>query len=621
MRKYQKQFPISVRIRFYSVLLIIVILFAAICLIDAFSTDTPNSVLSRVSTISMTIITIASLAYPIMQDIRCILEKKKMPLSFVWTEDIPFVDREELLRDILTEIANGIAKNDCCLQWYMRFALNNGKESLAKQLCIQLERIKYGHKSKIAPDFPVQVAEQIGAIQLVECKSSIEEFELYLKTSFRYVRGKKNIIVVQNSRGVQLTRKDLDRLADRDIFLVVLNFTQMAQDMLRFPDDKIVALIKEIKPMPQYAPLFCEKTEAELEDIAIKLGKLSGNNIGRIINLLSDNNFSMLLETDREFLDFYGLLKQAKYHEAEKKYGELSPVPSNKPLLRYKREYEHANLLHFLGEYGKALDELNALMTQMTVIDSASCAAPWGKMLYCDAVLLQSHTLKHQGKFDEAAQALEMVDTEQRDLNWIKYHFSVNIFQLNEMDSGSPQWSELLHELKEMMDTFASERKLVNSDYYFYEAFYPIVAFYCKEFDPQIIPDLIKMEEAAIQYYEEHERRFVTNCYFIKAELLRMLRRWDEAKKFYGCCLDIYRHNGDKDILYLVAITCKCAELFEGVSMDIGCDLDKAMAACKQEEDYGFHRRLISKLELAEQDQEWRGQWLTHYRTTINPIP
>lgn len=95
---------------------------------------------------------------------------------------IPFVDREELLRDILTEIANGIAKNDCCLQWYMRFALNNGKESLAKQLCIQLERIKYGHKSKIAPDFPVQVAEQIGAIQLVECKSSIEEFELYVQS-------------------------------------------------------------------------------------------------------------------------------------------------------------------------------------------------------------------------------------------------------------------------------------------------------------------------------------------------------------------------------------------------------------------------------------------------------
>lgn len=618
MKKYQKQFPVGIRIGFYTVLLIVVILFATICLIDTLSH--PNdlrSVLSIVSMVSMTVITFASLAYPIAQDIRHIRRGRKMQPSFVWKDEIPFVDREELIEEVLTEISDTIVNNDSYLQKYIRYASHNGKKSFAKKLCIQLDRIK--HKREIVSYFAPEAAAKIGNIQMVKYTPPVDEFELDLKTNFLCVKGKKNIVVVQNSSGEPLT--GLDQLADHSVLLVILNFTQEAKDTLQFPDDKIVVLIDKIRTIPKYEPLFRGKSVAELQEIAIKMGKLSHNNIGEIIKLLSDDEFAMLLETDREFLDFYGLLKQAKYREAEKKYHELSPVPQDKLLLRYKREYEHANLLHFLGKYGEALAELGKLILDMTTVNSNSISEPWGKMLYCDAILLQSHTLKHQGKFDEAATALEQVSLEQHDLNWIKYHFSTNIFQLNEMRSGSPKWDTLLLELKTMMETFALERKLINSDYYFYEAFYPIVKFYYSNFDHQIIPCLIQMTEEAIQYYEKYERRFVTNCYFIKAEFLRILGNWEEAKKFYEYCHDIYRYNGDKDILYLVAITCKCVEQFDGVPMEIGCNFDKVIEACKQEDDYSFHRRLISQMELAEYDQKYQEQWLSRYHATINPIP
>lgn len=620
MKKYQKQLPVGARIAVYAVLLVVVVLLAVICLIDALF-NTPNSVstLSIVSVVGMTLIAFASLAYPIAQDIRHICGGRRKPLSFEWKEDIPFVDREELLKEVLTEIADSIANNATYLQKYMRYASRNGKRSFAKKLCIQLERIK--RKSETVSYFPPEVVTKIGNIQIVKYNPPVDEFELHLKTNFLCVKGKKNIVVVLNSSGEPLT--GLDQLAERSVLLVILNFTREAVDVLQFPDDKIVALIDRIKTVPKYEPLFHNKSEEELQEIAIKMGKLSRNNIGEVIKLLSDDEFALLLETDREFLDFYDLLKQAKYREAEEKYCALSPAPQDKLLLCYKWQYEHANLLHFLGKYSEACVELESMMINMTTVNSRFTSGPWGKVLYCDAVLLRSHILKHQGKFDEAVVALEQIRPEQGEinLNWLKYHFSVNIFQLNEMESTSLQWGTLLLKLKIIMDTYSSERKLVNSDYYFYEAYYPIVAFYYSNFNRQIIPRLIQMEEKAIQYYEIHERRFVTNCYFIKAEFMRISRNWEEAKKFYQYCYDIYRYNGDKDILYLVAITCKCVEQFDGVSMEIGCDYNAVIEACKQENDYGFHRRLISQIEMATQDQNYLVQWLSHYRTTINPIP
>ena len=168
---------------------------------------------------------------------------------------------------------------------------------------------------------------------------------------------------------------------------------------------------------------------------------------------------------------------------------------------------------------------------------------------------------------------------------------------------------------------FKRKRRIKNSDFYFFETYYPIIQFYSSNFDKRIITRLIDMENRAISYYEKKERRYLTNCYFIKAEFYRIVRNWKAAEEFYSRCYDIYCHNGDKDILYLVAITCKCLQYFEQIDLNIPFNWNVAIEECKQREEYMFHNRLISQIELACLDREFCKQWLQRYRITINPIP
>lgn len=617
MTKYQKYFPVGVKIALYMGLLILVAVFAVSCLIDELSnTGDPQSALHIASIVGLTLISFVSLLYSIVQDIlRTCKEHKAQPI-FTWEHDIPFTDREELLEETLEEIATKIADGSDCLQKNMRFGRKNGKKSFATRLCMRLQDIKY--KREGHGYFPKEAAKKIGNIRWIEYLPPMEAFELHLKAIFPCLRGKRNIIVIVNTSGDPLF--EWDQLTDRNVLLVILNFNRKSEDVLLFSDDKIMELLQTLKKTPAYAPLCEGKTEDELQKMATKLGTLAHNNIGELVELLSSRDFHLLMETDRTFMEFYQAIRAAKYAEAEEQYGRISTPSSDNLPFQYKRSFEHANLSHFLGQYSEAYEELKMLIANISLHLEFAHSAP-GRMLYCDAVLLQSHVLKHQGEFDRAAAKLNKVGEDQQGLVWIRSHFSVNIFRLNEMDVGSNEYRQLLTYLYEMMEDFEKKRILKDSDYYYYEAFYPIVQFYHTDFDRQIIPSLILIEERAIQYYKENERRYVTNCYFIKAELLRISQRWKEAKQFYEECYTIYCFNGDKDVLYLVAVTCKCIELFDEQPMEFGCDFDAAIEECKQEDGYGFHRRLISKMELAQQCPEFRAKWLPHYRTTINPIP
>lgn len=617
MKHYRKYFPVGAKVALYVGIFSLVTFFAANCLIDAFSdTGEPQSVSHIVSIAGLTLISFVSFLYSIIHDIyRACLEQKTQPV-FTWEHDIPFADREELLEETLKEISIKIAHDDQCLQKNMRFGEKNGKKSFATKLCMRLQDIKYKKEEPIC--FSKEAAKKIGNILLIQYSPPLETFELQLKAIFSCARWKKNIIVIINASGDPLV--DWKRFADRNVLLVILNFNREAEDVLRFSDDKIVELLQKLEKTPAYAPLCEGKTEHELQKMAAKLGALSHNNIGELVELLSSKDFSLLIETDRTFMKFYRAIKAAKYDEAEKQYDQISTPPLDNLPFQYKRKFEHANLFHFLGRYCEAYEELEILLSSILLHPVFSQSAS-GKMLYCDTVLLQSHILKHQGEFNRATNKLNEVSEDQRDLVWIRAHFSVNIFRLNEMDTSSNKYKQVLTDLCYMMDRFKKERKFEDSIFYYYEAFYPIVKFYCSNFDHQIIPALIATEEKAIQYYAENERRYVTNCYFIKAELLRILQKWTEAKQFYEECYTIYCFNGDKDILYLVAITCKCIELFDGQTMDFGCDFDAAIAECKQQDGYGYHRRLISQMELAQHDPTFRAHWLLRYRTTINPIP
>lgn len=555
--------------------------------------------------------------YCLVQDITNSI--RTFPAKFIFTHDsngIPFVDRKELLENIVQECEKKLLENYMYYTKNIRYGERNGKTAFAKRLCYEFQKIKDKDENSIrvsCPKFP----SKIGNIFYVNYSNYADSFSSRIKTEFTFVKGKKNIVVVDNSY------EDLclwtDNLADKDVFFIFLNFNINSEDALFFADDKIKELLIQLQKSPAFCSITKGKTEEEICSIATKLGNISNNNIGTIIDLLSSNEFSILLETDRHFLDFYFAIKHGRYSEAQNLYNQIVIQPSNK-VLKYKLQYEHANLVHFLGKYSVAFEELNILLA-LVCNDQQFLNTMPGESLYTDIILLQAHIEKHRGNFDSAASILTNVFDEHQNIQWLRSHFSINILQLNEFIQPTSDWRILLGKLDLKMSTFKEKRKLKNSDYYFYETYYPIVCFYKSNFDKKIISELIKIENTAILYYEKEERRYLTNCYFIKAELFRINRDWKNAEEFYNRCYNIFCHNGDKDILYLVAITCKYLQCLEKIILNIPFDWDAAIEECKQCEGYNFHNRLISKLELANVDMELKKYLEQHYCVTINPIP
>lgn len=586
-------------------------------LLDALATEATYEKWRIATLISSFLIECVGFLYCVVQDI--VNSIKETPTSFAFdnsTNGIPFVDREELLESILQEVTKRI-KNNYYYTRNIRYGERNGKTSFAKKLCHELQKIKDREFDAIkisSKKFPAQ----IGNIIYIDYAHYADSFNSRIKTEFTYIKGKKNIVVVDNSyENLCLWTDDL---ADSDVFFIFLNYNYNSDDALFFADDKIKELLIRLQKIPAFSAISAGKNEQEISAIATKLGSISNNNIGTIIDLLSSNEFATLLETDKNFINFYFAIKHGKYEEAAQLYREIPTPPANNKVLQYKLQFESANLTHFLGDYNTAREELEALLA-IICNDQSFIKSAIGESLYTDIVLLQAHVNKHQGHFDNAASMLMNVEESHRSIPWLRSHFSINILQLNELIQPSHEWNVLLGALICKMDAFKEKRKIKNSDYYFYEAYYPIVCFYKNKFNKDTIPLLLKTEDIAIAFYETEERRYLTNCYFIKAELYRISKDWKNAEEFYNRCYNIYCHNGDKDILYLVAFTCKCLQRFENIVLNIPFDWDNAIEECKKREGYDFHNRLISQMELASVDEELCKYWLPHYRVTINPIP
>lgn len=616
--RYKKVWGKNRKIITYILVGVIFVSCNVLTLLDAFATGATNEKWRIATLTSSFFIECLGFLYCVVQDIINLI--KESPTSFVFnnsTNGIPFVDREELLESILQAVIKRINNNNYYYTRNIRYGERNGKTSFAQKLCHELQKIKDGEFDAIkisSPKFPAQ----IGNIIYIDYAHYAVSFNSRIKTEFTYIKGKKNIVVVDNSyENLCLWTDDL---ADRDVFFIFLNFNSNSDDALFFADDKIKELLIRLKKIPAFSAISAGKNEQEINAIATKLGSISNNNIGTIIDLLSSNEFAILLETDKKFINFYFAIKHGKYEDAARLYREIPSPPANNKVLQYKMQFEWANLKHFLGDYNTACEKLERLLA-IICSDQSFIESAIGESLYTDIVLLQAHVNKHQGRFDNAASILMNVEESHRSIPWLRSFFSINILQLNELVQPSHEWDVLLDTLIYKMDVFKEKRKIKNSDYYFYEAYYPIVYFYKNRFNKDAIPQLLKTEDIAIEFYEIEERRYLTNCYFIKAELYRISKDWKNAEEFYNRCYNIYCHNGDKDILYLIAFTCKCLQRFENIVLDIPFDWDNAIDECKMREGYDFHNRLISKMELAIVDEELCKYWLSHYRVTINPIP
>lgn len=539
--------------------------------------------------------------------------------QFIFEHDpsgIPFVDREELLSSVLNNIGNEISsgKNFCTVN--IRYDKSNGKTAFANRLCYELQEFK--NKAPSAKKVPQISPRDLGNIVYVNYQVYTDSFESYVKTNYFYIKKRKNIIVVDNSSGK--IPDGIERLRDKDIFFVFLNYNVYADDSLSFTDDKIELLLNQLKGVIAFKELFEGKKDSEISSMASKLGELSNNNIGNIVSILSSSEFKLLLQTDKTFVDFYFAIRSGNYKTAEKLYEDISQRTVPSKIILYKIKYEGANLVHFLGNYKSALDELEQLDGEI-INNFDSENEPILKSYRIDILLLKTHILKHMGSFDQAARELNNIPFEQNSLRWLRAHFSINILQINQYSSDSSDRKNILAQLSKYMSEFKQRRTTQNSDYYYYETYHPIVAFYQSNCDINCIPELLEEENCAIDFYDRNEQRYKTNCYFIKAELYRHCKNWIHAEENYQYCYNMYCYNGDKDILYLLAITCIYIQLFDHVKLNIPFDWDKALLECRKNESYYFHNRLISQFEEAKVDLDCYHRLENHYRTTINPIP
>ena len=471
------------------------------------SSSSYSSITTLTAAIASFVISCISILYCIAQDIRQTSQTPPDRFVFKSKKDIPFVDREELIEEVLNGISKRIVAHQNYYSKSIRYGVRNGKTAFAERLCAELQEIK-NKRGRGFCQFDPKVASKFGNIILVDYTTYKDSFEIHIKSDYAYIRGKINFVVVTNIQNQEFPWSD--NLKDPDIFFVLLNFNNISDDALLFPDDKIVQLLHELQSVPSFAPLLQNKSQKQIDFMAEKLGRLSHNNIGTIVDLLTSNDFSLLMEMDASFVEFYLALKQGQYTKATKLYADL-PLPCHpNKALAYKTRYEKANLDHFLGKYNDAYESLTCLLAEICNKDTF-INSNIGKALYFDIILLQSHILKHLGRFEDSIKTLQQVGAQDQSTVWLRAHFSVTILRLNELIQPSAEWGMLLSDLESMMEQFRNTRKLVNSDYFFYETYYQIVKFYSKRFDHSLIPSLIRQEESAIAYYEVEERRYLTN--------------------------------------------------------------------------------------------------------------
>lgn len=523
------------------------------------------------------------------------------------------MDRADLFKRIVEDVVSKFDKKVFYYEFNIKYGEKNGKSRFGRRLMEEFQQLRDKRETNYNK-ISKKVAKKIGNVYFVVYRNNDYRFEREIKNLY-LIKGKKNIIVVNNCNN-----KDFwcDKFKNNNVFFIKLNYLIHAEDRLLFGEDKINELLLELSNMSEFKSRL---SAVDLPALSSRLSQLSDNNIGKLVQIIQSDDFNILVEMDRLFLDFYFNIRGAKYQEAKMQYDNINLSPTAPKIYSYKLRYENANLIHFLNDYKNAFKDLEILDSEL-INDAPVLNTASGRKLHFDIVILQSHIQKHIGDFVSAKRLLLRLSNNDRNMIWRRANFSIDIFRLNELDSSSIEWKESLNSCLENMRKFCVDRAgtAKNSNFYFYETYYPIAAFYDR-FDLHEIGNLINIEEEAITFYEANERRLLTNCLFIKAEFLRINGDLEAAREYYMRCYQVYLRNGDKDILYLIAITEKNIEVFNDYRMQIVTDLNKVLDDCKNEDNYNFHNHLISKLAEAAYNQKAYKKLKQHFAQTINPIP
>lgn len=169
-----------------------------------------------ITPIASFLINCLSILYCVIQDIRQTRQRSQPRFIYQNKNDIPFVDREDLIAEVLSGISEKIVAHKDYYTKSIRYGIRNGKKSFAQKLCWELQCIK-DNKGNNCYNFVPTVASNIGNIYLVNYTDYGDAFGAHVKTDYTYIKGKINIVVVTNFKNTEFPWND--HLKDPDVFL------------------------------------------------------------------------------------------------------------------------------------------------------------------------------------------------------------------------------------------------------------------------------------------------------------------------------------------------------------------------------------------------------------------
>lgn len=267
------------------------------------------------------------------------------------------------------------------------------------------------------------------------------------------------------------------------------------------------------------------------------------NSVLTIENIIKDPFYVELLKIDPEliavlYFNVVGDYKNALVELNKKFICKLDQIDTTDNLKRFAVLYLYADTLHLLNFYYPALNICNYLLTEKRIGLKESDS------LCNETLKLEAHILKHLGLFSSDGKPSEMTDSNSvlNRLQITDNNYNTNTFVEKKIfindyfrflyNKISPSLDEEINKSSSVLEKdFAKFTKRFceiftsgdASDRMYYAAF---LAYEKPSMSLKIIDDVI-------DYYELLDHRQKYNAYYVKAEVLRVLNRYEEAYDYY----------------------------------------------------------------------------------------
>ena len=318
------------------------------------------------------------------------------------------------------------------------------------------------------------------------------------------------------------------------IYILKNNVTQAltTHTMSAFSQKDIEELQHKIK---KCYPGISNLTQNEVDT----LFQLTDGNIGRITALLSDQRCVLLIKhiTNKKATEYEQRLHKIQIHIRSRYYQDarqkLSKFESdyksdfhNNVHLSYKYNLILSNCEHMLNQYQTALDTLSIIELK-----------PYQQYnLDFEIELYKAHYNKHLWNCNEALEILENI----KDRSFAALVDSLGILTAKYFvdDLFVPNSSD--DSLEEFYKRFQKARNssLKHNDYDDYKLKRYLPIFFIYKEKPVQEDQLINMIDEVIKIYESENNRLRANAYFVKAEIYRLYKKYENAVTEYKRCLD-----------------------------------------------------------------------------------